>query len=391
VKRSLQGALLASAFIATQVLAGAGCNAILGNGYGVDDGTNGGLGPDGGGNVDPDAPFSGGEGGGGGDGGGPGNDAMTTGEGGTLDANVDAACPMSICPSVLVAATGPQRLVLDSSFVYWTTATGVGRIGTSGASGTMTFKTVGLVVPSSVKRGVALANGNAYVTVADRGATICAPDLSSCNATGFLGLSGIASSVTADSAKVEVGIFDDTTASHGGTIFHASVSGASPTAYTGATGQVVELRGLAGKTYFMSTVGVGVVSPTIAPTSVADLGGELPSAFDVKATGLVVATNKGIRLCTTTSPTVMCPTTAIQLRTAKITAIAFDGPDVIWAENSATGGAIYRAAPTPGAALTLLADTQGSVLDIAVDLKSIYWTSFGAPNGAGGAIMQLGK
>jgi len=38
-----------------------------------------------------------------------------------------------------------------------------------------------------------------------------------------------------------------------------------------------------------------------------------------------------------------------------------------------------------------LAVVQGSVLDIAVDTKNIYWTSFGGANGVGGAIMQLGK
>jgi hypothetical protein len=87
----------------------------------------------------------------------------------------------------------------------------------------------------------------------------------------------------------------------------------------------------------------------------------------------------------------MCPTVAIQLRPSKITAIALDGMEVIWAEDTATGGAIYRSALTPGAMVFLLADTQGSVLDIVADTKSIYWTSFGGANGVGGAIMQLGK
>jgi hypothetical protein len=236
-----------------------------------------------------------------------------------------------------------------------------------------------------------LANGNAYVTVPDRGAVICLADLTACAAMGFVGSAGTSSSIAADGTKVDIGIFDDATPQHGGGVYHATPQGASPTAYTGIIAPVLELRGLAGKTYFMSSAGVSVISPTLAPTSVADLAGDLPVAFDVKSSALVVATNKGIRACTTASPTVMCPTVAIQLRPSKITAIALDGMEVIWAEDTATGGAIYRSALTPGAMVFPLADTQGSVLDIVADPKSIYWTSFGDANGVGGAIMQLGK
>jgi hypothetical protein len=389
VKRSLQGALLATAFIATQVLAGAGCNALLSNGYGVDDGTNGGLGPDGGPGED-DALVNGGEGGSGGEGG-PGDDAMTTGEGSTLDANVDAACPMSKCPTMLAAATGPQRLVLDSTFVYWTTAAGVGRVGTNGNGAT--FLALGSSVVSAVRRGIALVpGGNAYVTIPDRGAVICASDLTSCASPGFLGTAGTSSSVAVDSTKVYVGIFDDGNA-HGG-IFHATLSGTAQMAYPSMTDQVRDIRVIGPTTYFMSTVGVFLNSPTMAPTSAANLSGAVPSAFDVRNGKLVVATKTNeIVVCTMSLPALSCPMATITVRPGKITAIAVDGTDVIWAEldpmTSVTS--VYRSPLTIGATAVLLAGGQGKVLDLVADTKDVYWTSYGDAAGMGGAIIHLGK
>ena len=82
-----------------------GCNAILGNGYGVDDSVGSGESPDG---TAVDALVDGtsggdGDGGAGGDG--------TVGDGSTRDANADGAgCPNGACPTTLTEAVGPQRL-----------------------------------------------------------------------------------------------------------------------------------------------------------------------------------------------------------------------------------------------------------------------------------------
>lgn len=379
---------LAIGFVLTQLLAWTGCNAILGNGYGVDiDGT----GPDGG-PGEGDALINGGEGGSGGEGG-PGEDAMTMGDGTTgVDAKVDAAgCSGGSCATVLTPAIGPQRLVLDSTFVYWSTATGVGRVGTNGNGAT--FLAVGSPVVSAVRRGIALVpGGNAYVTIPDRGAVICASDLTSCTSLGFLGTAGTSSSIAVDSTKVYVGIFDDGNA-HGG-IFHATLSGTAQMAYPSMTDQVRDIRVIGPTTYFMSTVGVFLNSPTMAPASAANLNGAVPSAFDVRNGKLVVATKtNAILVCTMSLPALSCPMDTITVRPGNITAIAVDGTDVIWAEldTMTSVTSVYRSPLTMGAPAVLVAGGQGKVLDLVADTKNVYWTSYGDATGMGGAIIHLGK
>ncbi len=388
MKRGLHGTMVAAAFIATQVLAGAGCNALLGNGYGVDDGTNGGLGPDGGPGED-DALVNGGEGGPGGEGGGPGDDAMTTVDGSTLDANVDAAgCPTGFCPTVLTAAVGPQRIAVGATAIYWSTATGIGRMNIDG-SGVPTTMTVGAPIKPTLKRGVALSPaGIPYVTVTDRGAAVCDANLMACGSNGvFVGSAGDASSIAADSTKVYVGVFDDGS-THGG-IWQTTLSGTAPQPYTSALYNVEDLRVVATTTYFMAGAGVYFApSRTSTSVSAANLGGELATVFDVSGQDLVVATQAGsIRVCTS-SPQLMCPTITIQTRSKTITAIALDGAQMIWAEVDMNGlGSIYRSTLNAGAAVDRLADTQGAAIAIAVDAKNIYW----AIAGAGGAIIKLEK
>jgi len=386
VKRASQAAL---AFVASQLVLWTGCNAILGNGYGAFDESAvgpGGLGGEGG--PEGDA-AGGGEGG-------LGSDGNTTGDGDVGDAFVadgrapdGAVCPRMKCPTKLASVVGPQRLAVDATGVYWTTAADVGRANLDGTGATPPIAVPGGPIVPSLTRGIALQGGVPYLTAADRGAAKCTANLSSCINTPFIGSAGTSSSLAVDASKVYVGIYDDGSGSGG--LWQTDLNGASPTPYTTPLDQVLGLRVVNSVAYFQTATDLKYVPSLSGSTFYAIASsGDVPVAFDVVGSNLVYATAaKLLRVCAT-SPTTSCNAPVLQARMLAISAVIIDGTQMIWAEGGANG-AVYRAALSAGASVELLADGQASPSDLAVDGTSIYWANHGDSAGVGGAIMKLPK
>lgn len=375
-------------FVLSQLGVWTGCNAILGNGYGAfDESAGGGPGSEGG--PESDALVSG-EGGPGADGQGMG-DGAGGGDGSTVDGStVDGgSCPRMMCPTKLADAPGAQRIALGTLFVYWTTATDIGRVALDG-SGAMSRGVIGGTITTNLKRGIAVQGGIPYVTVGDRGAAKCTAALSdSCTNTPFIGagVAAVASSLAVDASKVYIGVFVDSTPGHGG-LWQTDLAGGSLAVYTQPLEQVLGLRVVGSTAYYQTSTEVRYVSSLMGPTAAAaDLTSNPPVAFDIKGSDLVIATTTNqLRVCPS-SPTTNCNAMPVQLRGAAISAVIVDGPNMIWAE----GGSIYRASLIAGAVVELLAEGQASPGDLAIDTSSIYWANHGDMAGAGGAIMKLAK
>ena len=371
-------------FVLSQVGVWTGCNAILGNGYGAFDETAGnGASPEG--SAEGDALV------GGGDGGPGGNDGTAPGDGSAGDGNIgDAAgCPRGICPTMLTAATGPQRIAVGMTDVYWSSAVGVGRVGQDG-TGSKTLD-LGGAIGATLKRGVAVSPGGVpYVTVVTRGAAKCATDLSGCGV-GFIGSAGDSSSVAVDASKVYVGIFDDQSGSMLGGIWQTDLNGASPLPYTMMTDKVLDLRIAGAYTFYRTAGAIQADSRTTAPFFAASLGGQVPVAFDVTNPMLVIATaNKHLLTCVM-SPPATCAPNVVQITASVPSAVIFDGTHIIWAEEGVSNGSIHRCDFPDCLAPELLAEGQASPSDLAVLGSSIYWANHGDGAGAGGAIMKLPK
>ena len=380
---------LALLFVVSQLGVWTGCNAILGNGYGAfDESASGGPGSEGG--PESDALVSG-EGGPGADGQGMGDGNGGDGNTGVDGSSVDSgSCPRMMCPTKLTDAIGAQRIALGTLFVYWTTATDVGRVGVDG-SGTMSKGVIGGTIASNLKRGIALQGGIPYVTVADRGAAKCTAALSdACNNMPFIGTAvlPVSSSLAVDGSKVYIGLFKDSTVTHGG-LWETDLNGGSLGTYTMPIDQMLAVRVVTTALYYMTTAAlrfVSTLSLTATPADAVTLANP-PVAFDVQGSTLVVATSANeIRVCQS-SPTANCVAAPGQTRGAPIAAVIVDGSMMIWAE----GDSIYRAALTTGAPAEILATGQSSPVDLAVDNNFIYWANHGDGTGIGGAIMKLAK
>ena len=241
------------------VLFGAGgCNALLGNGYGVDDSESSLL--DGGGGNDALVE--------GGNDGGTGPDGSTAGDGSVLDANVDAAsCPNGVCPTKLANAIGPQRLALGEAGVYWATLSGIGTVGFDGSNATTLA--VGGPIAAGLKRGIAVdptPTGLVYVTMpgAGKGAAKCTPNLSGCTLPGFIGSAGDASSVVVNGTHVYVGIFNNQLGGGAGGIWDTMLDGTIVQSYT-MTDNVRDLQVVGPKTYFRTQTAIKVTTPSTTP------------------------------------------------------------------------------------------------------------------------------
>lgn len=378
---------LALLFVVSQLGVWTGCNAILGNGYGAfDESAANGPGSEGG--PESDALVSG-EGGPGADGQGMG-DGAGGGDGSSVDgSSVDGgSCPRMMCPTKLADAAGAQRIALGTLFVYWTTATDIGRVGLGG-SGAMSRGVIGGTIVSTLKRGIAVQGGIPYVTVGDRGAAKCKAALSdSCDNTQFIGTGvlPVSSSLAVDGSNVYIGLFADSTPNQGGP-WQTDLNGGFATPYTKAIEQVLAVRLVTPTLYYMTSTAVRfVASLTAMPADAASLA-SAPVAFDVQGSKLVVATTSHeLRVCQA-SPSAGCVTTPAQVRGTAISAVILDGTTMIWAE----GDSIFRASLLTGATVETLATGQGSPVDLAVDSSFIYWANHGDAVGAGGAIMKVLK
>ncbi len=375
---------LAFAFAFALLGASAGCNAILGNGYGADDTAAGGN-SEGGGPLD--------EGGGSGDGG-PGADGMTTGDGSTLDGNKadGAGCPNGVCPTKVTDVVGPQRLALSAmNGLYWASLAGIGRVNLDGSNPKP--MAIAQNVGAGLKRGIAVSpdGASAYVTMpgGGKGAAKCTADLASC-AAGFIGSAGSASSIATDATKVYVGINDDQLGAMTGGIWQTAPDGTSALPYTMMTDNVLDLQIVAGTTYFRTATAINANTRTTMPTSVINLGGDAPLGFIVVGTKVFVTTaSKHLQTCTVALFTT-CMGIVVQLTAAKPSAITADATHVYWVESDA--GTVHRCDVADCSTThLLLADGQAAPNDIVVDGTSIYWANYGDTAGAGGAIMKLAK
>jgi hypothetical protein len=389
--RTRRGVRLATLFAASQIALWTGCNAILGNGYGAFDESA--VGPNGpGGEGGPGDDALGGEGGGPGADGGPGNDGNantdanvidgTTGEGG-------GPCPRMLCPAKLVSATAPQRLAVNASAVYWTDATGIGRVALDGSDVVMPVTVPGGTIVPTLTRGVALQGGVPYVTAGDRGAAKCTSTLSSCTNMPFIGSAGISSSIGTDSSKVYVGIYDD--GSGKGGLFQTDLNGsaASAMAYAGALEQVSALRVVGSTVFYLAGTDLKYVT-SLASAAANATAVDATVAFDVVGSTLVIATSSNVLRACNAAPTANCTMVNLLVRSVPITALVLDGAKMIWAEGG-PNGAIYRASVAPNPTVELLADKQASPVDLAVDSTAIYWVNAGNTVAGSGGIMKLAK
>lgn len=375
----------AFAFVAVQVGTSLGCNAILGNGYGADD-----TAADGSGGGNPVV-----EGGAGGDAsdGGTGVDGMTTGDGSTLDGDVDAAsCPRGVCAKQLTDAVGPQRLALSATGVYWASLAGIGRVNLDGSNPKIMLITQ--AVGANLKRGISVAPDglSAYVTMpgGGKGAAKCAADLSSCGA-GFIGSAGLASSIASDATKVYVGIFDDQLAAAAGGIWQTAPDGTSALPYTMMLDKVLDLQIVGATTYFRTAKAINANTRTTMPTTAMTISAsEDTLGFVVVGTKLFVATaSKHIQTCTLSLPT-PCTGSVVQITAENPSAITSDGTYVYWVERDA--GTVNRCDVANCSTTRLtLATGQTAPNDIVVDATFVYWANYGDVAGAGGAVMKLPK
>ena len=308
-----------------------------------------------------------------------------TGTGG--DADSSAECPRAVCPTVLTAAVGPQRLALVDNAVYWTSSAAVGRVRLDGSSATTT--TLSAVTPP-LARDVAVGTmGVPYVTVPTRGAAACAADLTTCG-TGFIGSAGSASSVAVDAANVYIGIFDDGAGAGAGALFRTGLDGSSPLVYANVNDAILGLQVVAGTAFYRTSSAIrSVTSPSSLPMVVT--AGQPLVAFVVQGNTLVVATaTNELRVCTLAGTVCASPTSPVLVTTSAASAMTADGTRVYWVEGGVAGS--VRACDLPLCANpTLLAEGQAFPSDIAVDALSIYWTNQGNAAGVGGAVMKLPK
>ncbi len=357
----------------------AGCNALLGNGYGVDDTAGEML--DGSSSGDPLA-----EGGGGVDGG-TGPDGTTVSDGAVVtDATLDgSACPDGGCPAIkLTNVIGPQRIALSTASLAWASLAGIGRVGLDGTN--PETKAIAGLIAMGLKRGVAVdtAGTTVYMTMPDalgRGAGKCVGPLAACTLETFIGSAGAASSMALDGTTLHVGIF-----ASGGAY---EVKGGSASAYF-MNDKVLDLQVVGGKTFFRTATEIRFVAPptdTTSSASAATLNGLTPLAFVVSGTTLFVGASNGIHSCNGL-PCTVAPSTVTANAVSAVTA---DATDIYWVEG--TGGTVHRCARTAcDTTKTTLATGQLMPNDIAVDGTAVYWANYGnATTGAGGSIMRLQK
>jgi hypothetical protein len=357
------------------------CNALLDNGYGVDDSAFPGTSPEG---SSGDALVEGSSGG----------DANvsdgSTGDG-TSSSGDGGGCPNNVCPTMLASAPGAQRLAVSATTVYWAFASGAGRVGLNG--GAPTTLPLGAPIAPGLERGIAVepVSGAPYVTMPGnlRGAAKCTVDLTSCTTTGFIGSAGDVSSIVVTAANAFVGVFDDQIGGAGG-VWRTNLDGTSPTPYTMMTDKVLDLQIAGATTYFRTSVAVQANTLTTMPHVAGDLAGDAPLAFVVQGSRLIVATtNNHLRACTL-SPPGTCAAAIIQTTSGAPSAVTADSVHVFWSEGGA-GGSVHRCDLPDCANPVLLATGQASPSDIAVDGTAIYWANHGDNNGSGGAIMKLPK
>jgi hypothetical protein len=365
--------------------ASAGCNAILDNGYGVDDTLA--TSPDG--SSGGDALVE--DGNAGGDGG-PGTDGMIIGDGSMTDARLPdgAVCLNGVCPTVVANVVGPQRIDPSVTGVYWASNAGIGRVDFNG-SNVKTFP-VTQAVGATLKRGIATdaAGTAAYFTMpgSGKGAAKCSADLSNCTAT-FVGSAGEASSIAVAGTYVYLGIFDSGSGVAGG-IFR--YNGSLAEAYTMMTDKVLDLQIVGSTTYFRTATAIRANTLTTAPASVLNLNMELPTTFVINGTSVFVGTTaKHIQTCAMMLPTA-CMGNVVQITSTPPTAITADATRLYWVEEQA--GTVHRCDIADCSNTdTLLADGQASPNAIALsrDGATIYWANYVNAAGAGGAVMKLPK
>ncbi|MEO6420433.1 MAG: hypothetical protein ABIP39_13535 [Polyangiaceae bacterium] len=381
-------AALSVFFVVTQIGAWTGCNAIIGNGYGVDDPEAAGDGSpstDDDGSTAADALADGATD----------MDGTTTMDGGAVDAfrsdgevldtGVDSGCPDNLCPTKLAVATGPQRIALSAAGVYWVTATSVHYVDLALSVSNLALAGV---VGTGLKRGLTVAGGVPYVTnpdAAGHGAGQCPAGLGG-GCTAFVGSAGFASSVTTDGTNIYVGIFDDGSTAHGGGIWRTALNGTSAAPYTLMTDKVLDVQIIAGPvTYFRTSTGVLFDTISTAPASAASLGTELPLAFVVHGGKLIVATNgNALRICGLAPSCTLLP---LQNTSAPPTAVIADDTYIYWAEGT-TNGSIHRCDFSGCANSKVIAVGQSSPNDLATDGTYVYWSNFGSGTVADGAIMK---
>jgi hypothetical protein len=389
VRISKHQARLSVLFVVTQIGAWTGCNAILGNGYGVDDleATDGS--PSAEGSVDDGGVL----------------DGTTSADGSLLmDGSVldgsksdgsplpDSGCPNNVCPTMLASAPGAQRLAVSSAAAYWVTATSADRVDLVSGLVTLPLNLTG-TISGSQRRGIAVSpsTGIPYVTSPDaigRGIGKCSLTMSDCSTT-FVGSAGFTSSIAIDATSVYVGIYDDGSGLAGG-IYQAAPDGSSVVAYL-TNEHVLDLQVVGSVTYYRTSAGIRyVTAPSGTPAQAAGLAGDGAIAFVVHQSKLVVVTtNRNIRECTLSSN--ICTTAAVQLGTAALpTAVAADDNYIYWAEGT-TSGSISRCDFPLCGNPTLLADGQATPVDIALDATTIYWANSGGATPSAGAIMKLAK
>lgn len=364
-----------------------GCNAILGNGYGVDDSVGAGEdgGPGGNGEGGPNS-----EGGGGGDGSTTGDGAVTR-DGSLNDGRAPdgGTCPGGECPVLLHSVDGAQRLAIGATGVYWASLTGIGRVDFDGTN-PLTYA-ITQAVGANLKRGIAVTGTYAYATMpgGGKGATKCPTDLSACDPIGFIGSAGAVSSIAADAAHAYVGVFDDQVGGAGG-IWQTPPAGAPASAYTMMTDKVLDLQIVGTTTYFRTSTAVRANTLTTAPNNVVNLGAEAPLAFVIAGANVYVATDmKHIQVCTL-SPPMACTGSVKAITTEAPTALAADATHLYWAE--AAGGTLHRCDLPSCTNVLLLAENQAAPSDIVLDATSVYWADFGTgATGVGGGVLKLTK
>ncbi len=372
-------------FVITQIGAGAGCNAILGNGYGVDDleGSDGAPPTSEDGSTPGDAALADGT---------TSADGMITMDGGAGDGSIgvdgsfiDSGCPDNLCPEKLAVATAPQRIAVSGGGVYWVSATSVNYV--SPLSTVTNLALAGTIGPG-LKRGLTVNAGVPYVTnpdAAGHGAAQCPAGVGSA-CTPFIGSAGFASNVATDGTNLYVGIFDDGSTAHGGGVWRTALNGTSATPYTAMTDKVLDLQIIAGPvTYFRTSTAVLFNTISTAPASAANLAGELPVAFYVHAGKLIIGTSANvIRQCGLTPS---CSLVNFQNTAAAPTAVIADDNYIYWAEGT-TGGSIHRCDFIDCGNPKVIAVGQASPNYLALDNTYVYWSNFGGGTLPDGAIVR---
>jgi hypothetical protein len=361
--------------------AAAGCNAILGNGYGVDDSVAANAAD--GGNVGDalvggDALVE--------------SDGSSTGDGSTkLDGGSQdgAGCPNGVCPTLVAPAVGPQRLALSATSVYWSSLAGVAGLNIDGSNARE--KKLAGPIAAAVERSVAVGSAGAvvYVTMptTDRGATKCLPDLKVCSP-DFLSNQGAASDVAADSTRVWISIYDEGAGT--GEIWHTDLDGGTPLPNGMTTDRPIAFQIVGTNTFYRTSAAIKYAMIASAPVVAANLGGQTPLAFVVTGSTLVVATtNNELHACTLALPAT-CTAPVVGLTTNAVSAMTADGTHVYWVQ--AASGTVHRCDLAACAtSQVLLAEGQASPNDIVLHDTSIYWANYGDAAGAGGSIMSLPK